>query len=144
MVKDKQKYRNKNIYLATGDLIDVDSSPKLIPLVASTSLEVLEGRVHRVRGILTGAVVIIFIYISMDSALLLMAFRKGSVMGTDLRLDGSFVCLADLRAEFNMLKLNMNTSGCVGYGFGRTTHSADEDVVALNRRQRPTLIEFEH
>ncbi len=77
----------------------MDSSPKLIPLVASTSLEVLEGGVHRVRCILSGAVVIIFIYISMDSALLLMAFRKGSVMGTYLRLDGSFVCLADLRGR---------------------------------------------
>ena len=107
MVKDKQKDRNKNIYLATGDLIDVDSSPKLIPLVASTSLEVLEGGVHRVRGILTGAVVIIFIHISMDSALLLMAFREGGVVSTDLSFDGCLICFANLGTEFDVLKLNI-------------------------------------
>lgn len=117
----------------------MNTSSKLIPLVAGTSLEVLEGGVQRVRGVLTRAVVVVLVDIRMHGPLLLMTFREGGVVRTNLRLNGSFVCLANLRTEFDMLELDISKSGCVSSAVRKTTHSADEDVVALNRRQGTTL-----
>ena len=86
----------------------MDTSSKLIPLIARTSLEVLESGVHRVRGILIRAVVVILVDVSMDSALLLVAFREGGVVSTDLSFDGCLICFANLRTKFDVLKLNIS------------------------------------
>ncbi len=86
----------------------MNTSSKLIPLVAGTSLEVLEGGVHRVRGVLTRAVVVILVYVGVDSSLLLMAFREGGVMRADLRLNSCFICFANLRTKLDVLELKMD------------------------------------
>ena len=88
--------------------MDVNTSTELIPLVASTSLEVLESGVLGVRGVLTRAVVVILVYVGVDCSLLLMAFRKGGVVRADLCLNSCFICFANLRTKLDVLELKMD------------------------------------
>ena len=61
-----------------------------------------------VRGILTRAVVVILVYVGVDSCLLLMAFRKGGVVRADLCLNSCFICFDNLRTKLDVLELKID------------------------------------